>query len=73
VSGPVKGKLKIAGAELDIPAVDTWRDRPDYYKSIFPTATNGLFGNASLLDQIIILDLTPAVRFGIFPQTPQPH
>lgn len=67
VSGPVRGKLRIADVDLDIPSVDTWRNRPTYYRQIFPTATNGLFGNASLLDRIIILDLTPAMRFGIFP------
>lgn len=66
VSGPVRGKLQIAGVDLNIPSVDTWRDRPTYYGQFFPTPTNGLFGNASLLDQIIVLDLTPAARFGIF-------
>lgn len=67
VSGPVKGKLDLAGVELAIPYVDTWRDNPNYYQRTFPTPTAGFFGNAALLDQIIILDLTPAVRFGIFP------
>lgn len=61
---PTSKPLKIGDLSLGTPVVFTNPQDPTSLAA-FPFPVSGLFGNAPFWDHVVVIDLTPEVRFGI--------
>ena len=57
--------LSIAGVQMQGAVVYTNPAAPDFFKDQIGGGAEGLLGNAMFLDEVVVLDLTPSMRFGV--------